>query len=174
MDASRFDPKDLLNQIKQRQQDEIIDVDEETEQLVIISVGNDWFALHGRYVKEILPDMPITFVPGLPDIFLGLVNVRGELESVVDMAKILQIPDARVNELNRILILREENSSSGFRVDYVHDIIDLPKSRIAPALNVADTARSRYFIGEFERASRTVLVLDASRLLRTVLQDEIS
>jgi purine-binding chemotaxis protein CheW len=172
MNTPTFDPQELLNQARHQQQEDIIDVDEDTEQLVIISLGNDWFALNGRFVKEILPDIPITYVPGLPDIFLGLINVRGDLESVIDLAKIIQITSSRDDHLNRILILHHDDFSSGFRVDYVHDIIDLPKSRIASSLNVTDTKRGKYFLGEFEYKSKTVLILDPQRLLHTLLQED--
>jgi purine-binding chemotaxis protein CheW len=166
-----FNSKDIIRQIHLSQHESIVDIDETAEQLVIFSLGHDWFAFSGQVIREILPYTAITYVPGLPAHFLGIINVRGDLESVIDLSKSLHINESKTDPLNRILLTKHESVSTGFRVDYVHDIIELPLSKIRPVSNITDTERAKYFTGEFEFKTKTVIILNMNRLLEDLIDE---
>lgn len=76
----------ILAEVKRRKsQEKIVDVDEEKVKLVIFSLLSDYYAFHGSDVKEILPLGKITYVPGSPDFILGIINVRGDIESILNI-----------------------------------------------------------------------------------------
>ncbi len=170
-ERNEFSSRELIRQINLSQQETILDIDETAEQLVIFSLGTDYFAFSGQVIREILSFTSITFVPGLPRHFLGIINVRGDLESVIDLAATLRISMIRPDPLNRILLTKHETVSTGFKVDYVHDIIELPVSRIRAVSNIADTELSKYFKGEFEFKGKTVVILNMDRLLKDLIDE---
>lgn len=170
-DSNLFRSQDVIQQLNLSSRESIVDLDETTEQLVIFSIGADWFAFSGQVIREILPVSAITFVPGLPVHFLGIINVRGDLESVIDLSSPLQISNPKSDALNRILLTKHESVSTGFKVDYVHDIVDLPVSKIRPMSNLAETERSKYFKGEFEFKTKTVIILNMARLLEDLIDE---
>ena len=65
---------------------EIIDVDEPVIKLVIFSLGEQHFAFLGEAIKEVLPGTEtVFFVPGMPASVEGVINVRGDIESVIQL-----------------------------------------------------------------------------------------
>ncbi|MBX7152674.1 chemotaxis protein CheW [bacterium] len=166
--SENFSAQEILDRARMQRIEKTVDIDEATIQLVVINIGTDFFAMPGPSIREILPPMAVTFVPGLPDHFLGIINVRGDLESVIDLAKTLHLSHTP-GPLSRVMIAKAGELSSGFLVDYVHDIIDLPKSKITPGQKIPAGLKSEYITGEFEFKSKTVLVLD----VHTILNDAI-
>ena len=145
-----------------------VDIDEETSQFIVLPVGTNTFACEGGYVREILPHMPITYVPGMPDYFLGMIHSRGELECVVDLAKVIRLGSTPAVPLNRILMARYGVLSSGLLVEYVHDIVDIPKSKISSDVKQTDKERSEFFVGEFIWKEKLVVILDLPLILQRI------
>lgn len=155
---------DVLSEIRNRRSEAIIEVDEQTSQMVIASLAEDWIAIPGSFVKEILTNSGITFVPGLPGHFLGVLNVRGDLESVVDLSRVLGLSRKPNAKLERVLLAEAMGISSGLLVDYVHDIVDIPIRQITDSLHHMEKARANYFVGEFAYKDRTVAVVNVGRV----------
>lgn len=168
-DDKRLSSEEILEEIRQRRSEAIIEVDEQTRQFVIASVGSDLLGLPGSLIKEILPNSGITFVPGVPDHFLGVINVRGDLQSVVDVARVLGLSRFPNPKMERILITEVAGVSSGLLVDYVQDIVDIPVSKISDSIRHMEKARSNYFVGEFDFKSEPVVLLNVARLFEDLV-----
>lgn len=166
-----FQRNEVVRQIGLSSREDILNIDEAVEQLVIFSLGPEWFAFPGQTIREILPYSPITLVPGLPDYFLGIINVRGDLESVIDLQRIIYGQPSKTDLMNRILLTKKPACSTGFKVDYVHDIVDLPLSAIRPVSNIADKEKEKYFSGEFQYKSHTVLILNMQALINDLIDE---
>ncbi len=162
--------EEIVQELKERRSQEVIEVDEKTQQFVVVSVGEDWFGFPGSQIREILSHSPVTAVPGVPPIFLGVINVRGDLESVIDLARVLGLERHANPRQERILIGHAAGLSSGILVDTVFDIIDVPMSRISDSVKIADRQKAHYFTGEFEFRSRPVVVIDAGHLFTDLLR----
>ena len=80
----------ILDGLKNRQRSrEIVDVEQERVKMVIFRSDASRYAFYGSDVREILPACEISWVPGLPDYLPGLINVRGDIESVVNIGHFL-------------------------------------------------------------------------------------
>ena len=77
----------------QADQNNVIRVEEEKIKLVIFSLRGDYYAFYGKQVKEILRFREITYVPGCPDYIMGIINVRGDIESVLNLHLMMGIPE---------------------------------------------------------------------------------
>ncbi len=79
---------------RQNSHQDIVDVDEPVIKLVIFSLGEQHFALAGESVKEVLPGTEtVFFVPGMPASVEGVINVRGNIESVIQLHALMQLPN---------------------------------------------------------------------------------
>jgi purine-binding chemotaxis protein CheW len=109
---------------------EIVNVDEPSVKLVIVSISGEWFAFHGNCIREILAQAKVFFIPGCPDSMEGVINLRGNIESVIQLQSMLQliVPDHIEN--THILIGQTNSMSSGIRVDKVIDMIDVVESAL--------------------------------------------
>ncbi|MDF1578280.1 MAG: chemotaxis protein CheW [Desulfobulbales bacterium] len=110
----------ILREIKRiRQEESFVDVDVETTKLVIYSLAGGFFAFHGHHVKEIIVPGEISYVPGSPDFLLGAINIRGDIESVIALDRILTLPPAKPSPFNRILLAEYRDVRSGVLIEKI-------------------------------------------------------
>src|SRR5208282_6910415 len=119
MDDARTKSDRILDQLRKRSiREKIVDVEEEKVKLVIFSLADDYYAFNGSEVKEILlPPGDISYVPGAPDYVLGVINVRGNIESVVAINAFLSLPESKKTSRSRIAIAVKGGVRSGILVD---------------------------------------------------------
>lgn len=155
---------------RQLDRKEIINVDETTIKLVLFALGNDWFAFHGDRIREILNNATIFFVPGCPASLEGVINVRGDIESVIRLNELLQVPLPEARRQSAILLGAGTTMSSGIRVDAVIDVIDVPQSLIQPPpTNLPEQLRP-YTSGLLHFKEKAVTVLDLEQIFTQYAQ----
>lgn len=79
----------------------ILDVEAPTAQMVIFALGNELFAFPGANITEILPLSPIYFVPGCPPSLEGVINMRGDIASVIRLSDLLGVERAAIGRPDR-------------------------------------------------------------------------
>lgn len=143
---------------------EIVDVDEPTAKLVIFQLHDDWFAFYGDKVREILSGVEVFFVPGCPASLEGVINVRGDIESVIGLNDLLHLPPSSGLRVSSILLGRGGGINSGIRVDQVVDVVDVPQSNIhSPPETLPDHWRA-FVSGFLHFNEKPVVVLDLDRI----------
>lgn len=152
----------------------VIDVDEPELKLVIFCLGRDLFAFDGKYIREILGDIPVHFIPGCPPALAGVINVRGDIESVLALATALQRPAAGDTATGAgaatILLASSAQLRTGIAIERVIDVIDLPQSALRqPPANLAEPLRS-LVSAVFEFNGQPVSVLDFEPLIASWLR----
>jgi purine-binding chemotaxis protein CheW len=155
----------LLEKLKKRRETEkIVEVEEEHVKIVFFSLLNDYYAFYGSDIKEILPLTKIFYVPGSPDYILGIINVRGDMESVVNINKFLGLPDFKSSQKNRIAMAEKDGVRSGILVESIEDVIDMPVSSIKPPLSTLDKTVKEFVAGELIYKDKNVTLLDIGRI----------
>lgn len=161
----------ILSQIEKGKRDsEIIDVDEKKIKLVIFTAGKNLYAFYGSGIKEILPFDKINYVPGCPEIISGIINVRGDIESVIDTHVLLGEKKPNATERSRIILASAGGVTSGFFVDSVEDVIDIPESDIAPPVSTIEEPIRLFISGETVFNGHYTSVLDIEKIFRTIAE----
>lgn len=163
MSEQQLDLNTILSR-KQQQLDDIVNVDEDTVKLVIFVLGNDWFAFYGERIKEILSNCEVFFLPGCPPTLEGVMNVRGDIESILSLRRVLHYPDGLDNMSTRILLAQGETIRSGIRVDRVEEVVDVVKSAILPPPHTIPEHLRPLVLGNLDFAGQMVSILDIERL----------
>lgn len=132
------------------------------------SLGGRFFSLDIMGIREILRLSPVTSVPGAPETVRGVINVRGELITVLDMRRIFGIEaDEPERRDVRIILAGTRSGRFGMLVDSVQDVVTLEADEIDPA--PADAERGAV-IGMFKRPGdgegRIVMLLRLGALAR--------
>jgi purine-binding chemotaxis protein CheW len=149
---------------------QIIDVEEPTVKLVIFALGSAWFAFHGHAICEILTQTTVYFVPGCPPALEGVMNVRGDIESVIHLHTLLHgsapanVASQTRTAASSILLGQGAGIRSGMRVDSVVDVVDLPASTIQPAPPALEGATRHWVTGVLCFKDRPVSVIDLALL----------
>jgi purine-binding chemotaxis protein CheW len=143
---------------------EIVNVDEPSVKLVIVSISGEWFAFHGSSIREILAQAKVFFIPGCPDSMEGVINLRGNIESVIRLQNMLQLPPPQHTDNSHILIGQTNSMSSGIRVDKVIDMIDVVESELQSPPSTLPSHLSSIVSSIIQFQKRPIAVLDLERI----------
>lgn len=149
--------------IKRQHAREIVDVAEERIKLVIFSCCGHLYAFYGSDIREILSSCDISWVPGLPEYLPGLINIRGDIESVIDIGQIIGEQKGRAGTGLVAMAVREEFRSA-VMIDSIEDVVDIPVGSISPPLATLSGAARDLVCGETEFDGKTVTLLDLGKL----------
>jgi purine-binding chemotaxis protein CheW len=132
--------------------------------LVIFTLSDQAFAFPGTCVREILVDPPVYRVPGAPSALEGVISVRGEIESVLCLRALLQLPASTASK-RAVLLTRGEHLHTGLRVDEVIDLVSLPERALQPAPESLPGNLRPYVTHLTRLGERGVSLLGLDRLL---------
>lgn len=168
-----FDPdgrmvEDILDEVKRTHQGrEVVNVEEEKVKVVIFLLGENTYAFHGRDIKEIISGCLVHPIPSLPEYLPGLINVRGDIESAVDLALLLSGP--RQDKATALVAMAEKDGfRAGIVIDAVEDVADVPAASIQPPLATLHGPARDLACGEFAWRGRTATLLDMDKLAAKV------
>ncbi len=148
---------------------EIVEIDEERQKLVIFTLLDGYYSFFGDDVKEILPYTPITYVPGMPKYIPGIINVRGDIEAVLDIHTYMGFPGVNLNSNNRIIIAEKNEVRSGILMDSVQDVVDIPISAIHPTLSTLDVKIRDFVVGQTTYKDHMVIILDIGKIFEKMI-----
>lgn len=137
-------------------------------QLVTFGVGDCHLAVGIEHVQEINRQLELTPVPGAPREIRGVINLRGDVVTVLNLHHLLGINDFERTRTNRNLILNIGGERVGVLVDHVSDILAISSdaiSRRPPNLNLVDR---RYIRGVHIRDESIVVILDPNALANAI------
>jgi purine-binding chemotaxis protein CheW len=144
------------------------EADERTQYLTFV-IGGDEYALGILRVREIIQYDVVTRVPKMPTWIRGVINLRGGVVPVLDLALKLGLPAAAVSKSTCIVITDVEAEGEvhlvGIVADEVCQVIDLARGDIEPAPAFGTRVRVEYLLGMGKVGRKFVLILDPDRVL---------
>lgn len=168
-DAAAESRLDDVLAARRQQENKIIEVDEPPVKLVIFQLAESFFALPGHSVKEVLgPDTRVSFVPGMPAAVEGVINLRGDIESVLSLNQLLQLPTPESAQQGRsaILLCHGAGVTTGIRIDCLHDVTDIAPSQLKPVPESLPEHLRAYVTALLSHNGWTIAVLDLNLLLQ--------
>lgn len=160
---------DALLAARRQHENKIVEVDELPVKLVIFQLADSFFALPGLSVKEVLgPDTRVSFVPGMHAAVEGVINLRGDIESVLSLNQLLQLPTPESTQQGRsaILLCQGGGMTTGIRIDCLHDVADIAPSQLKPAPESLPEHLHAYVTALLTHNGWTIAVLDLDLLLQ--------
>ena len=136
-------------------------------QWVTFHLAGETYAVNVMQVQEVLRVAEITPVPGAPDYVLGIINLRGNVVTVIDARKRMGLPPPMRDESSSIAIIEVHHQVVGILVDSVAEVVDLRPSEIDSAPNVGNEEASRYIQGVASRDGELLILLDLNKFLST-------
>lgn len=143
-------------------------------EVVEFLLAHERYAVESSHVREVYPLENLTPLPCTPAFVLGIVNLRGEIVSVIDLRKFFDLAQTGLPDLNKVIVLESGNMAFGILADAVVGVRRIALAGIQPSLPTLTGIREKYLRGV--TAERTV-VLDAEKLLTDagiVVQEHVS
>jgi purine-binding chemotaxis protein CheW len=133
------------------------------------SLSGGEYAIAVLRVREIIEHEEITRVPSTPAFLRGVINLRGSVVPVVDLARKFRMPESPVTKRTCIIIVEVESESGrivlGVLADAVNQVVEFRPDEIEPPPSFGTPIRVDYLRGLGKLNGEFVLILDTDRVL---------
>jgi len=99
-------------------------------ELVVFRLGYEIYGIETAFVREVYPLKDFTPLPGTPSFVLGIINVRGQIVSVIDLETFFTLPHKGLGELNKVIIMCNERMEFGILADGVEGTRSVARDEI--------------------------------------------
>ncbi len=137
----------------------------DTAPYVTFSLAEETYAIDVLQVQEVLKVTEIAPVPGVPDYILGIINLRGNVVTVIDARRRMGLDDRESDEASRIVIIDVDNQNVGILVDSVSEVVRISPDSVEPAPEVGNDDSSRFIQGVTSTEQGLTILVDLNRLL---------
>ncbi|NTV10964.1 MAG: purine-binding chemotaxis protein CheW [Zoogloea sp.] len=140
----------------------VLETEGESLEVIEFLLASERYGIETVFVREVFPLAELTRLPGTPPFVLGIVNVRGEIVSVVDIRIFFDLPAAGLSDLNRLIVLERRGMVFGVLADQVLGVTRLPAQGLQGGLPTLTGIRQDYLKGI---AQDRLAILDGAKLL---------
>ncbi len=139
--------------------------DDPVLQWVTFRLENESYGINVMQVREVLRYTEIAPVPGAPSYVLGIINLRGNVVTVIDTRERFGLMSAEVTDNTRIVIIEAEEQVVGILVDAVAEVVYLRASEIETAPNVGNDETARFIQGVCHKDDELLILVDLDKML---------
>jgi purine-binding chemotaxis protein CheW len=135
-------------------------------QIVIFALGQEEFGVNISEVREIIRMEQITKIPNAASYIKGVINLRGGIIVVIDLAMKVGLPSKEVDKNTRIIVIEVNGNTVGMIVDSATEVLRLSGSNIEPApAIITEKINADYIEGVGIIGERLLILLDLARLI---------
>jgi purine-binding chemotaxis protein CheW len=138
---------------------------DEVLQWVTYKLANETYGINVMQVQEVLRYTEIAPVPGAPEYVLGIINLRGNVVTVIDTRQRFGLESTETNDNTRIIIIEAEQNVVGILVDSVAEVVYLRESEIETAPNVGNDDSAKFIQGVALHNEQVLIFVDLNKLM---------
>lgn len=158
---------------ERRNTKEKVDANDEVLQWVTFTLENEVYGINVMQVQEVLRYTEIAPVPGAPNYVLGIINLRGNVVTVIDTRSRFGLESNEVTDNTRVVIIEADKQVIGILVDKVSEVVYLRASEIDEAPNVGNDESAKFIQGVSNRKGELLILVDLNKLLSDDEWDEL-
>lgn len=138
---------------------------DEVLQWVTFQLEEETYGINVMQVREVLRYTEIAPVPGAPDYVLGIINLRGNVVTVIDTRSRFGLIEGEVTDNTRIIVIESEHQVIGILVDSVAEVVYLRSSEIDTTPSVGTDESAKFIQGVSNRDGKLLILVDLNKLL---------
>lgn len=146
---------------------------DEILQWVTFRLDNEKYGINVMQVQEVLRYSEIAPVPGAPTYVLGIINLRGNVVTVIDTRSRFGLNSSEISDSTRVVIIELEQQIVGILVDSAAEVVYLRASEIDVAPNVGNDESAKFIQGVCNREGELLILVDLDKLLSDDEWDEL-
>jgi purine-binding chemotaxis protein CheW len=132
---------------------------------VSFMLNGETYAVNAARVNEVLRYTDITPVPGAPGFILGIINLRGNVVTVIDARTVFGLAREEVTPQTRIIVVEIEDFVLGVLVDRVAAVLDLDQHEIEVPPSTGQDASARFIQGVYNEGNQLLILVDFGRVV---------
>ena len=141
--------------------------------VVEFGLAQERYAILTDAVREVYPLKALTPLPCCPAFVLGIVNVRGQILPVIDIKKLFDLPERGLTDLNKVIIVHNEQMELAILADVVIGLRVIPLDVLQPSLPTLAGIREEYLKGI---TPDRLVILDVEKILsdpKIIVNEEV-
>jgi purine-binding chemotaxis protein CheW len=131
-------------------------------EVVEFLLAYETYGVESMYVREVYPVKELTPLPCTPPFILGIINVHGQILSVIDLKKFFDLPETGLTDHNKVIVLHNDTMVFGILADAILGVRSIPLDSIQPSLPTLTGIRAAYLKGV---TGERLVIIDAAKLL---------
>jgi len=140
-------------------------------------LNNEIFCINLKFVREItkLKNISLSKIPCVPDFIIGIMNLRGDFVSIVDIKQFLNIPKTEITEKTKIIVIRTENIQIGLLVDDVLGIENIPNDKFCHNMP-SKYEKNNFTLAEVMHNDKIMCIFDLKKFIedeRLIIEDAV-
>jgi len=141
------------------------EIHNDTVELATFYVGEALCGMDILKVQEINKLIEMTRVPQAPEYVLGILNLRGEIVTIIDLGKKLSLKSTEMSDKTRNIIVNSNGEHIGLMVEKISDVVQAEWEKVeAPPANIGGV-QGKYFTGVFKTEDHLIGILDVEKVL---------
>lgn len=132
-------------------------------QVVSFKLGEEEYGIDIHKVREIIRIPKITRVPHAAGFIAGVINLRGEIKTVLNTKKILKMKDDEIRKDGKIIIIEKNRESFGILVDSITGVIKVNKENIFPPEKIISKEASELLKGICRLGERLIILIEPDK-----------
>lgn len=134
-------------------------------QWVTFRLAGETYGVNVMQVQEVLRYTEIAPVPGAPSYVIGIINLRGNVVTVIDTRERFALPPGDITDNTRIVIIEADSHVVGILVDSVAEVVYLRLSEIETAPNVGNEESAKFIQGVCHKNNELLILIELDKLL---------
>jgi purine-binding chemotaxis protein CheW len=136
-----------------------------TKQLCTFSVGDGYFGIPVEQVQEVVRPQPITPVPLAPKVVRGLISLRGQILTAIDLRQRLGLGEASDQTKLMNVVVRTDESPVSFLVDEIDEVLDVNEDSFEAPPETLQGDMRELIGGAYKLENRLLLALSTERTI---------
>ncbi len=143
-------------------------------ELATFFIGDALCGMDILKVQEINKLMEMTKVPQAPEYVLGILNLRGQIVTIIDLGKKLGLGETDIGLDPRNIIVNAPGEHIGLLVRMISDVVMADPDKIEPAPANMSGIQGNFFTGVYKTDSKLIGILDTAEVLRMDTAENIN
>ena len=140
-------------------------VDDHVLQWVTFNLDGETYGINVMQVQEVQNYTEIAPVPGAPGYVLGIINLRGNVVTVIDTRQRFGLPVGEITDNTRIVIIEADQNVVGVLVDSVAEVVYLHQSEIESAPKAGNEESARFIQGVCNKNDKLLILVELEKML---------
>ncbi|SRR5216683_1333263 len=136
-----------------------------TQQFCTFFVDDLFFGVEVKKVQEVLRYQVMTRVPLAPAVVRGLINLRGQIVTAIDLRSRLQLSEPHADQLPMNVVVCDDADATSLLVDRIGDVLEVEETAFERPPETLQGVARELISGAYKLEDRLLLVLDTEKLL---------
>ena len=137
-----------------------------TQQLATFYLDGFFFGIEVEKVQEVIRYQEMTRVPLASSVVQGLINLRGQIVTAIDLRRRLDLKPRPDGELPMNVVVRSDDGAVSLLVDEIGDVLEVRRDSYEPPPENVSRELREMIAGVYKLDDRLLLVLETDRVLQ--------